>query len=73
MINYRLITLLNINYKILSVIESFIMLRQTKFLSSRQIRDNLMTVNIIVYLFKIKKRNKYTIRLLFTVTQRSIH
>lgn len=70
MANYRLITLLNIDYKILtrilisrivSIIENFIGLRQTRFLPGRQMRDNVILVNLIIHLTKIEKKNDYAI------------
>lgn len=68
--NYRLITLLNVDYKILTrvimsrirpVIENFVRLKQTEFLSGRQIRDNVMSVNLAIYLVKVEKRASYII------------
>lgn len=70
MSNYISITLLNIDYKILTrvlmkrvkpVIENFVKNRQTDFLSGRQMKDNIMSANLVMHLIRVEKRNGYAI------------
>lgn len=70
MSNYISITLLNIDYKILTrvlmkrvkpVIENFVKNRQTDFLSGRQMKDNIMSANLVMRLIRVEKRNGYAI------------
>lgn len=68
--NYRLITLLNVDYKILTkvlndrvvtVVKNFVGPCQTSFVLGRIITKNIMTVNLSLQLAKEKKRDRYAI------------